>query len=420
MVLGLAISACGRNNNADCVRVVSWADFRELRLEQEIADSFSVGHPEIPVCFETLGGAGIYREKILTSIAAGTPPNVFLLDNIDIPAFANRGVLLDLAPFASRLGVDVSAFHPRLSELFVRDGSLIAFPKGFTPMVIYYNRTLFDAAGLPYPHEGWTWSEFRAAARSLTRDSDGDGTVDQWGFGWPREFFYLQSWIWAGGGELLSEDGARASGSLDSAETLLALRFYLDLAVRDSVTPRIEMFRRETSVPIVRLFVSNRVAMFQSGHWSAPQLTEHERAGRLRFGVAPLPTRDGVDPVTTLYASGWAVPRDAPHRKWAVQVAAFLASPTAQRIRARGRLELPSLPHVAAEVAAADTTGREAVFAAAAEHGRPPWGARVEKWREIEDLLLDLLDRPLVRGEPLERVTGDIARRVDRLLSPTR
>jgi multiple sugar transport system substrate-binding protein len=304
--------------------------------------------------------------------------------------------------------------------LFVRDGRLIAFPKGFTPMVVYYNRTLFDRAGLPYPAAGWTWSEFRALADSLTRDTDGDDANDQWGFGWPREFFYLQSWIWAGGGELLSPDGTRATGWLDSSETVAALRFYLDLAVRDSVTPRIEMFRRETGVPIMRLFASNRVAMLQSGHWSAPQLNEHEAAGRLRYGVAPLPAREGVDPVTPLYASGWAVPRNAPHRKWAVQVAAYLSSPLAQRIRARGGLELASLPEVAARVAAMDTTGREAVFTAAAEHGRHPWGTRVEKWRELEDALLDLLDRPLVRDEPLDRVAADLAARIDRILGAAR
>ncbi|MGH7503137.1 MAG: ABC transporter substrate-binding protein [Longimicrobiales bacterium] len=402
------------------MRVVSWADYRELALEQQIADSFAVRHPDIPVCFESLTGSGIYREKVLTSIAAGTPPGVFLLDGIDIPAFVNRGVVLDLAPYADRVGVDTSAFHDRMRELFWQDGKLVAFPKGFTPMVLYYNRNVFESAGVPVPHGAWSWAEFRASADRLTRDTNHDGVDDVWGFGWPREFFYLQSWLWAGGGDLLSADASRASGVLDAPATRASLDFYLGLATRDSVVPRIEMFRRESSVPILRLFSSNRLGMFVSGHWSAQQLDAHEEAGRIRYGVAPIPSRDGSLSATVLYASGWAVPVNAPHRRWAVQVAAFLSGEVAQRIRARGGLEIAAMPAVANAVAARDTTGREAAFLRIAARGRHSWGARVEKWREIEDVLLDLLDRPLVRNEPIDSVTHDLALRIDRILESGR
>jgi multiple sugar transport system substrate-binding protein len=415
-----ALGACSTADPSDCVRVVSWADYRELALEQQIADSFAIRHPGIPVCFESLSGAGIYREKVLTSIAAGTPPGVFLLDGIDIPAFVSRGVLLDLTPFAARVGVDTAAFHERMRELFWRDGKLVAFPKGFTPMVLYYSRDVFEEAGVPVPDGPWSWAEFRRTAAQLTRDTDGDGIDDVWGFGWPREFFYLQSWLWAGGGDLLTPDASRATGALDAGPTRAALSFYLGLATRDSVVPRIEMFRRESSVPILRLFASNRLGMFVSGHWSAQQLDAHEAAGRIRYGVAPVPTRDGSPPTPVLYASGWAVPVNAPHRKWAVQVAAFLSGDVAQRIRARAGLEIAALASVANELAARDSSGRAAIFLEAAAHGRHSWGARVEKWREIEDILLDLLDRPLVRNESVDSVAHELALRIDRLLDSGR
>lgn len=419
-VVALAVAACNGASPADCVRVVSWADYRELALEEQIADSFAVRHPEIPVCFESLTGSGIYREKVLTSIAAGAPPGVFLLDGIDIPAFVNRGVLLDLSPYAGRVGVDTAAYHERMRELFWQDGRLIAFPKGFTPMVLYYNRVVFEAADVSEPSGAWTWDEFRRTAGVLTRDIDGDGLEDIWGFGWPREFFYLQSWLWAGGGDLLDASASRASGALDSRSTREAVSFYLGLATRDSVVPRIEMFRRESSVPILRLFASNRLGMFVSGHWSAQQLDAHEEAGRLRYGVAPIPTRDGTMPATTLYASGWAVPVNAPHRKWAVQVAAFLSGEVAQRIRARSGLEIAGLRSVATSIAANDPTGREQQFLDAADRGRHSWGTRVEKWREVEDVLLDLLDRPLVRNEPVDSVARQLANRIDAILANTR
>ncbi|HEX9755818.1 MAG TPA: sugar ABC transporter substrate-binding protein [Gemmatimonadales bacterium] len=405
---------------ADCVRVVSWASYLEVAIDQEIVDSFEARHPDTPVCYESLEGSGIYREKILTSIAAGTPPGVFLLDGIDLPAFVNRGVVLDLAPYLGRVGLARENFHPKMLELFGPGDRLWAFPKDFTPMVIYYNPRLFAATGVPPPPDStWTWDEFLDRAKRLTRDLDGDGAPDQWGFGWPREFFYLQSWIWTGGGDLLAPDGRRATGYLDAPATVDAVRFYLDLTRRHGIAPRLEMFRRGLG-NVTRLFASGRVAMLQSGHWSTPTLLAHEGAGRLTFRVAPLPRRRGVEPVTPVYASGWAVPVNASHRRWAIQVAAFLSGETAQRIRARSGLAVPGMPAVAMVEMNRDTTGREAVFLAELEHGRHPWGTRVESWREIEDMLLDLLDRPLVRNEPVEQVAKDVAGRIDVLLARER
>ncbi len=398
------------------MRVVSWAGYQELAIDEEIVDSFEVRHPEIPVCYESLEGSGIYREKVLTSIAAGTPPGVFLLDGIDIPAFVRRGVTLDLRPYLPRVGLTLDEFDPRILEPFAPDGHLWAFPKDYTPMVIYYNEDLFDAAGVPYPSAHWTWDEFLEDARLLTRDADGDGRIDRWGFGWPRDFFYLQSWIWAGGGDLLSPDGSRATGYLDSPATVDAVRFYLDLNTRWGVAPRVEMFRRGLG-GVARLFYSGDVAMMQSGHWSQPLLQPHEAAGRFHFGIAPIPVRSGVPPVTPLYASGWAVPENAPHRRWSVEVAAFLASPLAQRIRARSGLAVPALTAVSRQAATADSTGRDSVFLDETRYGRQPWGTQVEEWREVQDLLLDLLDRPLVRGEPVQEVAHDLAVRIDAILA---
>lgn len=403
----------------DCVRAVSWADYRELALDQAIVDSFRVRHPEIPVCMESLEGSGIYREKVLTSIAAGTPPGVFLLDAIDVPAFVDNGVVLDLAPYLDRLAVDTTSYYPQALEPFLHGDSLWAFPKDFTPMVMYYNKDAFDAAGVPYPKAGWTWSDFLDTARRLTRDTDGDGEVDHWGFGWQRDFFYLQTWLWTGGGELLSPDARRATGYLDSPASVSAIRFYLDLVRTYKVSPRVEMFRRATG-NISRMFVMGRVAMIQSGHWSGPTFLPHERAGRLRYGVAPMPVKAGVKPVTVLYASGWAVPRNADHRRWSLELAAFLSSPLAQRVRAASGLAVSSLPRIAEQVAATDTTGRERVFLDAVPTGRQPWGTRVAPFREIQDIMLDMLDRPLVRGQPVPEVAHELAVRIDTLLARAR
>jgi hypothetical protein len=107
----------------------------------------------------------------------------------------------------------------------------------------------------------------------------------------------------------------------------------------------------------------------------------------------------------------------APHRKLSVQLAADLADSLAQSIRADGGLELPSLTAAAQALAAADTAGWEAVFLRATTHGRIPWGALIERWREIEAALPDLMDRITLEQVDPAVAAREMARRLDRLLA---
>lgn len=392
--------------------VASWASWSEQRLENAYVHRFAAARPGVRVSLTPASNAAEYRDQVLTSIAAGAPPDVFLLDNIDIPAFAAAGVLLNLQPYVRRAGVSLEAFEPRVLEIFRRGDTLLAFPKGYTPIVLAYNRDVFDRAGVPYPPVDWTWEEFLAVARALTRDTNGDGEVDTWGFWLDRRPFLWIPSLWALGGDVLCEDGLRASGCLDSPRSAAAFRELLALATRDGVTPRYFGLRR-TLGDHLRMFVSGRVAMLPVGHFYMPALRTHLEAGRLRMGLSFLPRRAGSEPATVIYASGFAVPATARHRRLSVELAAFMVDSAAQMTRASGGLEIPALRRAAEASALADTSGLERVFVAAAAYGRMPWGARIAPWREVEALLPDIFDRVLIRGEDVETVLRDLASRLD-------
>ena len=398
------------------LQVINWAAWNEQRLEEAYVHGFEEGRPGVRVSLAAASNQSEYRDQILTSIAAGTPPDVFLLDNIDLPAFVRSGVLLDLAPYAARVGLPPERFSPAVLDIFRRDGALWALPKGYTPMVIAYNKDMFDRAGLPYPRDGWTWEEFRATARALTRDGDGDGAVDQWGFWLDRRVFMWVASLWSLGGDVLCPDGRSARGCLDSPATVRAFRLLTDLAVKDSVTPRFFGLRRSLGDQL-RNFYSGRVAMVPAGHFWLPSFQPHVAAGRLRLGFVMLPHLEGRDPVTVIYASGYAVPRNARHKRLSVELAAFMSDSLAQVTRASGGLEIPAIASVAQRVAAADTTGWEATFVRAAAVGRAPWGARIEKWREVEAILPDVMDRVILNHEDVAAVLADIARRIDAVLT---
>lgn len=412
------VAACGGATDGDrtVLELANWADYREADLENRVLRSFERAHPGVTVQQQSAGtGQAEYRERILTSMVAGRPPDVFLLDNIDVPAFADRGVVLDLAPYLARLQIDPARYDSTVLDIFRRGPALYALPKGYTPMVIVYNKDLFDRAGVPYPRDDWTWDDFLIVAKLLTRDTDGDGQTDQWGTAFDRRPFIWLPWIWSGGGDILCPDGRSASGCLDAPASIDALRWYTDWVTKDSIVPRVFSLRR-TLGDNLRLFYSGKVAMLTTGHFWIPNLRPHVATGRLRLGFVEIPHRAGYAPQTILFASGLAVPANAPHRRLSVELAVFLADSLAQSIRAAGGLELPSLSSAAEGLAAADTSGWEAVFLRASLHGRVPWGARIARWREVEAILPDLMDRITLGHVDPAVAARAMARRLDRLL----
>ncbi len=411
----LAATAC-RGGERTVIRVMAWAGPEERQIEQRILDQFQQRHPEIHIEYESISAN--YRERLLTSIVAGTPPDVALLDNGSFGAapFIARDLLVNVAPYLERIGVDTSAYYPQVLEIFKRGGGLYAFPKDFNPIVVYCNVELFEAADVALPEPDWTWDDFLTIAQSLTLDSDGDGRPETFGTLLRRVFYLWQPWVWAAGGDVLSPDGRRASGYLDSPETERAIKFLTDLVKVHRVVPAVDVQRQEQGMER-NLFLTGRIGMVTSGHWWLPSIRRYIAEGKVRVAVRPLPRYADREPVTVLYAAGWAVPHNTRHKRLAVELAAHLSSPEAQSQRASYGLAIPSLRAIHEEAAAADELGLEEDFLAAARYGRMSWGSSVEKWAHVEVFLPDIFDRVIFAKEPIHEVTTDVARRIDEILA---
>ncbi|MFN8579778.1 MAG: sugar ABC transporter substrate-binding protein [Gemmatimonadaceae bacterium] len=416
VALLLAALGCSGSRDTVVLRMTSWQSPEENALDVPAIRAFEQTHPGVRVVNEPVSNQAEYREKVITNIAAGSPPDVLLLDGIDVPSFIDGNVLLDLTSYAPRVGIDLAWFYPNVLSMFARDGRTYALPKGFSPMVMYFNRQMFDRAGVPYPRDGWTFDDFLHAAKALTRDVDGDGTPDEWGAVVLRPFYTWQAYVWSGGGDILTPDGQHATGALDTPATDSALSFLTGLSVREGVAPRPNAFRAVTGNE-TRLFYSGKLALLPSGHWLLPHIREELAAGHLRLGVTSTPRANDALPATPLFASGWAVPRNTSHRKLAVELAAALAGPAAQRSRLEAGLELSTIPAVQEAFAGKDTLGLESAFLRQVPFGRPPWGARIARYREVEALLPDIIDRVVINHEAVHTVTSDVARKIDAVLA---
>ena len=294
-------AACRNAAPVVTLHLTSWQSPEENALDLPAIRAFERDHPGVRVVNDPVTNQAEYREKVITSVASGAPPDVFLLDGIDVPSFVDAGVPLDLRPFAPRVGIELDAFYPSILAMFARDRRVYGFPKGFSPMVYYYNRQLFDRAGIPYPRDGWTRADFLRTARALTRDLDGDGTIDQWGTALDRHFYQWQAHIWSGGGDILSPDGRRASGWLDAPAADSTILFLTDLPAAGGVAPRPNAFRAVSGTE-QRLFYSGRLALYSSGHWLIPNIRRYLAQRRLTLGVVSFPRAEGHPVRTVLFA----------------------------------------------------------------------------------------------------------------------
>jgi multiple sugar transport system substrate-binding protein len=390
-----------------------------VEVQERLLAPYLARHPGLELVRHSIAARDDYRRALLSSLAGDDPPDVFLLDDEDVPRVVDRGVALDLFPYLARIGVDPARFDPTLMAVFRRGAGLYGFPKGFTPVVVAYNKDLLDRAAIPYPTDDWTWDDFLRVAKQLTRDTDGDGSIDQWGGAFDPRLALWLPWIWAGGGDVLCADGRRASGCLDSRATVDALRWYAGWVTSAGIAPRIHD-ARDAPGAIARLFASGRLAFMTTGHWAIPGLRAIVASGRLHVGFVAIPHREGVASATVLYVSGYAVPALTARRKAAVELAADLTDSTAAVARGEAGIELPAVAAAARALAAADVLGWDAAFLRAAAHGRPSWGARVGPWRDVAERLGDLMDRIVITHDDPARAAGVAARELDRLLGATR
>lgn len=417
-LLALAIGMPGcTEEETITLRVANWADHLEANIVDGVLRDFERQHPGIKVVQESYPNQ--YLEKILTAFAAGTPPDVLLLEAGLVPAFVNRHLLVDLAPYYGRVGVNPDDYFPNVLAIAARGNKLYAFPKDFTPLVVYFNRKMLRENGVAEPVPGWTWDDFIRKCLALRKDANGDGHLDQYGTFLLRQFYLYQPFIWLNGGDILSPDGRRATGYLDSPETIAAFRFLIDMHTKYDVTGPLEI-KRNPSHRARNIFYLGRAGFMISGHWWLPELRRYMHKRHLDIGIVGLPRVPGKPYVNIMYEAGWAVATATRHRKYAVQLAAHLAGEAAQRRTAKRGLAIPAMRKVAEENAAADTTGYEKTFLEEVAHARLPWGTKVEDFTTLEDILKQIFDRVIWGQEELDAVVRDVASKIDALLAERR
>jgi multiple sugar transport system substrate-binding protein len=270
---------------------------------QTIVDAFEKENPGITVDVQTTDYAN-YFTQLQTDLSAGTQADVFDVDAGSFPNLQADGVLAALD------GVDASAYRDSVLQTYQVDGAQYGLPTSFSTVLLFYNKDLFDAAGIAYPDDTWTWKDEQAAAEKLTDTANG-----VWGDYQPISYNEYYKALAQTGGSFLSADGSAAAfgdaAGVRAAQWLTAKSATTMPTAEDGAgTPDFDL----------DLFKAGKLAMWHTGNWMISLV------GDLPFdwdiAVEPGDTQEA----SAVFSNAVAVSAQSQHAEAAQKFATFLSS----------------------------------------------------------------------------------------------
>ncbi len=273
--MAFSIAACGSGGSPDVpsaqksssensssgkettLRVLNWGSTVEESIANDAIARFNKEHPNVKVkqtCVPVTEWSD-FIQKWITMTTSKEAPDVINLGLEAAQMAVSNDLIQPLDDFVSEddyLTQLKGEYAESLLSGFSVGGKLYGLPSGTQTMVMYYNKHMFDDAGIAYPQDGWTWDEFYDIAKKLTKD---DGSV--YGYGLSSAYFQLTPWWTSNGTYLTDDEGNPTVNSKDMVESVDFLRKLVD----EKITPD------PISSDVYTMFSSKQLAMVGAGRW---------------------------------------------------------------------------------------------------------------------------------------------------------
>lgn len=286
--------------------------FETSEAVKSAVEKFKADFPHITLDITAIG-SNEYNNKRAIMIAGGEQIDAMAVSNpLDTLNLAQSGMILPLNQYAEATGLKPEDI---LSQDIIKmediNGNIYKLPYTTTAWVLFYNKDIFDEAGIPYPDpkKAMTWSEYREIAKQLTKGEGADKIYGAFQLVWPQ-YWYTYAISSLGGGEsFYTEDGKSNISHPKFAE---ALKFNYDMQFEDKSL--IEYFEVKMQKLAVPSFATGKYGMFYTGSFAINALANQDL--QFKLGIAPLPIPDDADEnyrYTFGGSTGFAVPRTAKH-----------------------------------------------------------------------------------------------------------
>lgn len=329
---GYAVNVYAEENISGTIRFAYWGDSQTPYLQQCV-EEFNKLYPDVEVILESSTWAE-YWTKMEAAATGGSIADVFWMNGPNIMKYAQGDILMPIDDFLKDSEISLENYPENMVSLYNVDGKQYAVPNNFDTIGVWYNKEIFDEAGVAYPAADWTWEDMAEMAAKLTKE---DGSIYGIGAHFENQQGYYNT-IYAAGGEVISED--KQSSGYDKAETQAGIQCWIDL-LEAGVSPSAESMT-ETAADVQ--FMSGRLAMYWGGSWKLTTFLDSDVKDVM--DVAELPSING-NKGTVIHGKGNCIYKGTENPQAAWKWAEFMAGETAQTMAAEFGAEIPTLDETA-------------------------------------------------------------------------
>ena len=307
----------------------TWAPNQSSGMEANIK-LFEQAYPDAKVELQVTPWSE-YWQKLRTGASVGNLPDLFWMHVKQFALFASSDALLDMSDWIREdAEISLDNYPKDLVQLWEYEGRQYAIPKDFDTIALWYNKTLFDEAGLAYPDENWDWETLATAAKKLTDTEQGI-----WGYlanNHGQQGYW--NYIYQNGGTVVRPDGR---SGFDLPQTIEAIQRYVDFIYKDQVAPPL-------TEADDKLFLSGKIAMRMMGSWQVNSMNGNDYAkANLDLAILPYNLVNGEQKRATIYNGlGYAISAETEKPTAALAFAKILASEEGQRLQAEKSAAIPA------------------------------------------------------------------------------
>lgn len=429
LILALALAACapvapggapatGGESNAPAASegpvTITWAFWgspEEAASHKAVGDAFMEAHPDIKLEYYNEPW-GDYFTKVETLWASGDSaaiPDVLFL--WPTPKYAAQGVLENLDSYIEKSGYNLDDYWPALLESASYDGSVYGFPRDISVEALYYNKDMFDQAGIPYPDETWTWDDLLSAAEQLTV-KDASGKTERYGLG--MEAGKWQLWVGQNGGTILDDMRNPSKCSLNDPAAAEAIQFFADLLNNGYAMRDADLSQAGGDAGV---FSSGQAAMIIQ---NSSRVSAFNAAG-LNYDVAVVPIPDGGQRSASAGGAAWVMSAASDNKDAAWTFLSWLQSTDGgQKLYTESGEIFPALRSVAeseAFLAQENPPANRQAFLTEGENAKVGRFGYFPEWSEIDSIIGAELSKVWTgEAQPADVLPG-ICEQVDQFLT---
>lgn len=287
---------------------------------RKIADKFEEQNPNIKIDIQVVGWDA-YWTMLEAGATGGSLPDTFWMHSNEIYRYGSNEMLLPLDDYLAKSETaKLSNFPEGLNAIYNIDGKQYAVPKDYDTIGLWYNKKMFDEAGIAYPDDTWDWAKLKEVAKKLTKD---DGSQYGFGAGFSNQEGYY-NFVYQNGGTIITDD--KKSG-YDDPKTIEALDYYFSF-VKDGISPVLPSDKERGEA-----FQNGQLAMSLYGSWNLAPFSQNEFMLE-NADVAVLPMGPDGKRASLFNGLGNAIAASTAHPEEAWKWVEYLSSEEGQNLQA--------------------------------------------------------------------------------------